>query len=60
MDNTEQLRNTIEFMLGNMELMQKQVELQAALTRIAYDSLQRAGFTEEQATEFIKARGPML
>lgn len=60
MDGTEQLRSTIEFMLGNIDLMRRQVELNAALTRIAYDSLQHVGFTEEQATEFIKARGPML
>lgn len=60
MENAEQLRNTIEFMLGNMDLIRRQIELNAALTRIAYDSLQRAGFTEEQAAEFIKARGPML
>ncbi|MEK3887320.1 hypothetical protein [Bacillus sp. FSL K6-3431] len=58
-ENTD-IRQSIEFMLANMDLLRKQVELNAALTRIAFDGLQTAGFTEAQATDFIKARGPML
>ncbi|WP_252431416.1 hypothetical protein [Peribacillus butanolivorans] len=47
-------------MLGNIELFQKQAELNACLTKVTYDTLTSAGFTKQQAMELIKARGPLL
>ncbi|TWL50227.1 hypothetical protein CHCC15332_4251 [Bacillus paralicheniformis] len=43
-----------------MELVARQVELNAVLMRKGKDALIRAGFTEDQAFEIIKARGAML
>ncbi|TWK99189.1 hypothetical protein CHCC20325_2326 [Bacillus licheniformis] len=43
-----------------MELVAHQVELNAVLMRKGKDALIRAGFTEDQALEIIKARGAML
>ncbi|TWM49981.1 hypothetical protein [Bacillus licheniformis] len=57
---TNDLRSTIEFLLDNMELVARQVELNAVLMRKGKDALIRAGFTEDQALEIIKARGAML
>ncbi|MGG1547120.1 hypothetical protein ABE347_06475 [Bacillus paralicheniformis] len=55
-----EFKSTIDFFLENMELVARQVELNAVLMRKAKDALMRAGFTEEQALEIIKARGAML
>lgn len=55
--NTEEMKNAISFMLDNMEMMLKQVELNAVLYRKSYETLIAAGFTEEQALEIVKARG---
>ncbi|MCY9220544.1 hypothetical protein MOF08_07415 [Bacillus licheniformis] len=57
---TNDLRSTIEFLLDNMELVARQVELNAVLMRKGKDALIHAGFTEDQALEIIKARGAML
>ncbi|ARC72386.1 hypothetical protein [Bacillus licheniformis] len=57
---TDDLKSTIEFLLENMELVAHQVELNAVLMRKGKDALIRAGFTEDQALEIIKARGAML
>ena len=57
---TNDLKSTIEFLLENMELVARQVELNAVLMRKGKDALIRAGFTEDQALEIIKARGAML
>ncbi|MCY8348059.1 hypothetical protein MOC74_21890 [Bacillus haynesii] len=57
---TNDLKSTIEFLLDNMELVVRQVELNAVLMRKGKDALVRAGFTEDQALEIIKARGAML
>ncbi|MCY8570329.1 hypothetical protein [Bacillus haynesii] len=57
---TNDLKSTIEFLLENMELVARQVELNAVLMRKGKDALIRAGFTEDQAIEIIKARGAML
>ncbi|TWL60771.1 hypothetical protein CHCC15332_1098 [Bacillus paralicheniformis] len=43
-----------------MELVARQVELNAVLMRKGKDALIRAGFTEDQALEIIKSRGAML
>ncbi|TWM95170.1 hypothetical protein CHCC14600_4245 [Bacillus licheniformis] len=55
-----EFKSTLDFFLENMELVARQVELNAVLMRKAKDALMRAGFTEEQALEIIKARGAML
>ncbi|ASB87659.1 hypothetical protein [Bacillus sonorensis] len=57
---TNELKSSIEFLLDNMELVARQVELNAVLMRKGKDALIRAGFTEDQALEIIKARGAML
>ncbi|WP_160327707.1 hypothetical protein [Sporosarcina koreensis] len=49
----------IRLMVDNQELFKQHVVLNAVLMRIAFESYQKAGFTEEQATEIIKARGPL-
>lgn len=60
MADLEEAREAQEFMLENMELMQKTVELNAVLMKIAFDSLKKAGFSDDQANAFIIARGPTL
>lgn len=55
----EEMIAGIRLMLDNMELVKRQVELNAVLMKVAHESYQKAGFTEEQATEIIKARGPL-
>ncbi|MEC1440532.1 hypothetical protein P9D57_17730 [Bacillus sonorensis] len=55
-----EFKSTLDFFLENMELVARQVELNAVLMRKAKDALTKAGFTEEQALEIIKARGAML
>ncbi|AYQ17735.1 hypothetical protein OIO07_20680 [Bacillus paralicheniformis] len=57
---TNDLKSSIEFFLENMELVARQVELNAVLMRKGKDALIRAGFTEDQALEIIKSRGAML
>ncbi|WP_270568521.1 hypothetical protein [Bacillus sonorensis] len=57
---TNELKSSIEFLLDNMELVARQVELNAVLMRKGKDALIRAGFTEDQALEIIKSRGAML
>ncbi|WP_440097358.1 hypothetical protein [Bacillus paralicheniformis] len=59
-EQTNELKSSIEFLLDNMELVARQVELNAVLMRKGKDALIRAGFTEDQAFEIIKARGAML
>ncbi|KKB71928.1 MULTISPECIES: hypothetical protein [Bacillus] len=59
-EQTNELKSSIEFLLDNMELVARQVELNAVLMRKGKDALIRAGFTEDQALEIIKARGAML
>lgn len=44
---TNDLKSTIEFLLDNMELVARQVELNAVLMRKGKDALIRAGFTED-------------
>lgn len=60
MHDMTDMKSAIEFMLDNMELLRKQVELNAVLSKVAYDTLTSAGFTEQQALEIIKARGATL
>ncbi|OJT53884.1 hypothetical protein [Bacillus licheniformis] len=59
-EQTNELKSSIEFFLENMELVARQVELNAVLMRKGKDAFIRAGFTEDQALEIIKARGAML
>lgn len=59
-EQTNELKSSIEFFLENMELVARQVELNAVLMRKGKDALINAGFTEDQALEIIKARGAML
>lgn len=59
-DKNEQMRESLEMMLGNMDLMKKVTELNACLMKVAYDTLIAAGFTEEQAFELIARKGVTL
>lgn len=59
-DKNEAMLSTMDFMLKNMEIIKKQVELHAVLSRSAYNNLVATGFSEEQALDLIKALGPML
>lgn len=60
MSENNEMLNAVNTMLGNIELFQKQAELNACLTKVTYDTLTSAGFTKQQAMELIKARGPLL
>jgi hypothetical protein len=56
----EQANQAVDALYENMEMVRKQIEINAVALRTAYESLQRAGFTNEQAFELIKARGGFL
>lgn len=56
----EEMRVGMESMLQNMELMKRITQLNAALSRVAYESLIAAGFTEAEALELIARKGVML
>ena len=60
MANADEVLAAVNMMLSNMDVMRRQTELHAVLAKSAFDTLTAAGFTEEQAMELIKARGPLL
>lgn len=60
MADTNEMLSAMEFMQDNMALVKRQVELNAVLTKVAYESLMRVGFSEEQALSLIESRGAML
>lgn len=60
MSGISEALQAVESLLDNMDLVRKHTELNAVLMRTAYETLKSSGFTEEQAIELIKARGPML
>lgn len=55
----EEMIAGIRLMVDNPELFKRHVVLNAVLMRVAYESYQKAGFTEEQTLEIIKAREPL-
>lgn len=59
-NNIKRLIQSVESMRNSFEQMVEAIGIQSKLYRSSFESLVKEGFSELQALEILKARGPII